>query len=74
MNTLYDLGTLRIAQAMIYKRNLLHYANSVLNGDISFDRAVKTLQFDTREQEIYIEEDLISAIREICPLVEDREV
>ncbi len=71
MNTLYDLGTLRMAQAMIYKRNLIHYANSVLNGDISFDRAVKTLHFDTRDDEIYIEEDLIEVIREICPTKEE---
>ncbi len=70
MNTLYDIGSLDFAQAMVYERNLVHYANSVLNGDISFNRAVKTLHFDTRADELHIEEDLTEVIMEICPVKE----
>ena len=65
--TLYDLDSLRHAQAILYQRTLMHYANSVLNRDISFDRAVKTLQLDTRAEIVHIEEDLVEAIRHICP-------
>ncbi len=68
MNTLFDIDSLRQAQYLIYERTLVHYANSVLNGDISFDRAVKTLQYDTRANPYDLEQDLSEVILEICPV------
>jgi len=67
---MFDIDSLKEAQRLIYKRTLLHYANSVLNGDISFDRAVKTLHFDTMADIIHLEEDLTETIRYVCPLRE----
>jgi len=71
MNTMFDLGSLHTAQMLLYRRNLAHYANSVLSGDISFNRAVKVLEFDTGDNIIYLEEDLADAIAKLCPLTEE---
>ena len=72
MNTLFEIGSLQKAQLLLYRRNLVHYAKSVLNRDISFARALKILHFDTGYSPHYLEEDLSLAISALCPLRSER--
>lgn len=73
MNTVLGMSDLERVHFALYKRNVMHYANSLLNGDISFDRAVKTLQFDTGYDIVSLEQDLCYAVSLLCPLREKPE-
>ena len=71
MNRLYDLGDLRQFQQVVYERRLFSYANSVLNREMSFNRAAKALHFDTGDDLVYVEEDLAAAVAKLCPTIKE---
>ncbi len=73
MDSVLGLSDIQKAQLLLYRRNVMHYANSVLNRDISFDRAIKTLHFDTGYSIPSLEDDLCYAVNVICPLRNESE-
>lgn len=55
-------------EANIVKELIRQYSVEVLNGDISFERAIKRLHYDTGIAEFLLEEQVTEEVQSLCPV------
>lgn len=55
-------------EATLIKELITKYSVDVLNGEISFDRAVKKLHFDTGIDVLLLEEQITNEVQSLCPV------
>ena len=61
-------------EATLIKELITKYSVDVLNGEISFDRAVKKLHFDTGIDVLLLEEQVTSEVQHLCPVYVDADL
>ena len=52
----------------IIKQLITKYSVEVLNGDISFERAIKMLEKDTGISKFLLEEQVTEEVQSLCPV------
>ena len=55
-------------EATLIRELITKYSVDVLNGEISFDRAIKKLHFDTGIDVLLLEEQVTSEVQHLCPV------
>jgi hypothetical protein len=50
------------------------YSTCVLNGDLSFERAIKKLHWDTGIGELLLEDQVTAEVQNLCPVYENIEL
>ena len=55
-------------EVTLIKELITKYSVDVLNGEISFDRAVKKLHFDTGIDVLLLEEQVTNEVQSLCPV------
>jgi hypothetical protein len=55
-------------EATIIQELITKYSTCVLNGDISFERAIKKLHWDTGIDELLLEDQVIDEVQHLCPV------
>ena len=58
-------------EATLIKELITKYSVDVLNGEISFDRAIKKLHFDTGIDVLLLEEQVTAEVQHLCPVYLD---
>ena len=66
MNT--SFAKLLQMEAALIKELITKYSVDVLNGEISFDRAIKKLHWDTGVDVLLLEEEVTSEVQHLCPV------
>lgn len=61
-------------EVTLIKELITKYSVDVLNGEISFDRAVKKLHFDTGIDELLLEEQVTAEVQHLCPVYLDADL
>jgi hypothetical protein len=55
-------------EATIIQELITKYSTCVLNGDLSFERAVKKLHWDTGIDELLLEDQVTAEVQSLCPI------
>ena len=55
-------------EAAIINELIRKYSTEILNGDISFDRAIKKLENDTGIDKFLLERQVIDEVQYLCPV------
>lgn len=58
-------------EAALIKELITKYSVDVLNGEISFDRAVKRLHLDTGIDVMLLEQQVTDEVQYLCPVYAD---
>lgn len=58
-------------EATLIKELITNYSVGVLNGEISFDRAIKRLHIDTGIDTMLLEQQVTDEVQHLCPVYTD---
>ena len=72
MNT--SFAKLLQMETTLIKELITKYSVDVLNGEISFDRAVKRLHWDTGLDVLLLEEQVAHEVQHLCPVYADADL
>jgi hypothetical protein len=61
-------------EATIIQELITKYSTCVLNGDLSFERAIKKLHWDTGIDELLLEDQVTAVVQSLCPVYADVEL
>ena len=61
-------------EVTLIKELITKYSVDVLNGEISFDRAVKKLHWDTGIDVLLLEEQVTNEVQSLCPVYADADL
>jgi len=61
-------------EATLIQELITKYSTCVLNGDLSFERAIKKLHWDTGIDELLLEDQVTAEVQNLCPVYENIEL
>jgi hypothetical protein len=61
-------------EATLIQELITKYSTCVLNGDLSFERAIKKLHWDTGIDELLLENQVTAEVQFLCPVYENIEL